>query len=53
MRPPETGQTEGTKSERKIQRKCVFRRREVCIHLIIGVFSAFCEGTRWGPFTPQ
>lgn len=53
MRPPGTGQTEGTKSERRIQRKCVFRRREVCIHLIICVFSAFCEGTRWGPFTPQ
>lgn len=37
--PPGTGQTEGTKSEGRIQRKCVFRRREVCIHLIICVFQ--------------
>lgn len=39
MRPPGTGQTEGTKSERRIQRKCVFRRREVCVYILLSVSS--------------
>lgn len=31
---------------------CVTVCVRVCIRPIICVFSAFCEGTRWGPFTP-
>lgn len=39
MRPPGTGQTEGTRSERRIQRKCVFRRHEVCVYILLSVSS--------------
>lgn len=65
MRPPGTGQEESrerreTETEREgyRQRKClcvcacVTVCVRVCVHPIICVFSAFCEGTRWGPFTP-
>lgn len=64
MRPPGTGQAESRERERQRQRErdtdresvcvcaCVTVCVRVCVHPIICVFSAFCEGTRWGPFTP-
>lgn len=34
-------------------RGSVCLRDTMCVYIILSVFSAFCEGTRWGPFTPQ
>lgn len=32
---------------------CVCLRDTMCVYMLLSIFSAFCEGARWGPFTPQ
>lgn len=52
MRPPGTGQAERGEWDRERRRQRDSVCISVCVHPIICVSSAFCEGTRWGPFTP-